>query len=72
PPALPPQGSPYNLDPAQPDQADGFTLAMLEKEGKKMSDLETEVVETPFVQIPLNVMEDRLLGSVDVEESVKQ
>lgn len=36
-----------------------------------MKDLETEIVPCPFVQIPLNVMEDRLLGSVNVEQSVK-
>lgn len=62
----------YNLDPEKPELMDDFTADMLEKEGKDFSDLETEVVEAPFVQVPLNVMEDRLLGSVDVEESVKE
>jgi len=46
------QDSVYNLDPEKPEMMDDFTAAMLEKEGKEFSDLETEIVEAPFVQVP--------------------
>lgn len=54
------QGSCCNCDPQHPEEWD------------KTADSATEVIPAPFVQIPLGVTEDRLLGSVDVEQSVKQ
>lgn len=31
-----------------------------------------KIRDAPFVQIPLGVTEDRLVGTVDIEESMKQ
>ena len=50
---------------------DDFLKTDIANGGTPLSERETEIVEAPFVQIPLNVMEDRLIGSADLEESVK-
>jgi magnesium chelatase subunit D len=55
-----------NCDPQQPETWDDQLLAQTPEE------IVTEIIPVPFVQIPLGVTEDRLLGSVDVEQSVKQ
>ncbi|PSO52507.1 MAG: magnesium chelatase ATPase subunit D, partial [Cyanobacteria bacterium QH_1_48_107] len=57
-----------NCDPTQLETWDDKTKAQHDA----TEDIPTEVIPAPFVQIPLGVTEDRLLGSVDVEESVKQ
>lgn len=66
------KGSDYNIDPERVGEVDSFLRDRLEADGKSVEDLETEVIQCPFVQVPLNVMEDRLLGSVNVEQSVRQ
>ncbi len=60
-------GNVFNCDPNNPDEWDDRT-----KEEYSSGEVPTEVIRASFVQIPLGVTEDRLLGSVDVEESVKQ
>ena len=60
----------YNCDPTNRAEWDDETV---EKYGNTpVEEIPTEIIRAPFIQIPLGVTEDRLLGSVDVEESVKR
>ncbi|KAL7541966.1 hypothetical protein ACHAXR_011409 [Thalassiosira sp. AJA248-18] len=63
--------SPFNIDPEAEFGIDDFLRTDLDNGGVPLAERETEVIEAPFVQVPLNVMEDRLIGSADLEESVK-
>jgi magnesium chelatase subunit D len=62
------QGSVSNCEPSVPEEWDDLTV---EKFGQA-TDVPTEIIRAPFVQIPLGITEDRLLGSVDVSQSIKQ
>ena len=65
------KGSPFNIDPEGEFGLDDFTKTDLDSGGTPLDERETEIIPCPFVQVPLNVMEDRLIGSADLEESVK-
>jgi magnesium chelatase subunit D len=65
------KGSPFNIDPEGEFGLDDFTKTELLNGGTPLEERETEIIPCPFVQVPLNVMEDRLIGSADLEESVK-
>ena len=60
-----------NGNPQQPEDWDDDTSARIDP-ATPLDDLDLEVIPAPFVQVPLGVTEDRLLGSVDVSQSIKQ
>ncbi|MDA0259062.1 MAG: ATP-binding protein, partial [Cyanobacteria bacterium] len=53
-----------NLDPQNPDEWDPTLLARID------GDAPSRVIPAPFVQIPLGITEDRLVGAVDVAASL--
>ena len=62
------EGSICNADPEKPDEwEDGLAEKL---EGKES--IPTRIRDAPFIQIPLGVTEDRLVGTVDIEASIKQ
>lgn len=59
-----------NCDPTKPDIWDDVLVEAMQ--GKDFSEVRTKVIPAPFVQIPLGITEDRLIGSVDVSRSVSE
>jgi magnesium chelatase subunit D len=57
-----------NCDPQNPAEWDSLTQAQYPD--PRLAP--TMIIPAPFVQIPLGVTEDRLLGSVDVSQSIRQ
>ena len=62
------KGSICNADPANPDEwEDGLAEKLA-----AMGQTPTQIRDPPFIQIPLGVTEDRLVGTVDIEASMKE
>jgi len=64
------KGNQFNID-KESGEIDSFLEREVADGTTVVADMETEIIDTPFVQIPLDVLEDRLLGAVDVEKSVR-
>ncbi len=61
-------GGVSNCDPNQPSEWDDRLLEIQSLEPDR--EVPTTIVPTPFIQIPLGITEDRLLGSVDLDKSI--
>ncbi len=63
-------GGVSNCDPNTPNEWDDRLLES--RAADPIVELQTMVIPAPFMQIPLGVTEDRLLGSVDLDKSVQE
>ena len=64
-----------NLDPYKPDEWDTNTNKLLEKIigsnfQNRVEDIPKKVIQAPFIQVPIGITEDRLVGSIDVASSL--
>jgi len=64
-----------NLDPRTPEEWDEGLLKLCENinfnnEDEFKESISTKVVQAPFVQVPIGITEDRLVGSIDVASSL--
>jgi len=60
------EGSWTNADPNKPEDWEEGLTSLVEAEG-----LKTTVRKAPFIQVPLGITEDRLVGTVDMEKSIE-
>ncbi|MEX0588106.1 MAG: ATP-binding protein, partial [Cyanobium sp.] len=71
-----PAAAALNIDPQHPEDWDAPTRARLTELGADPTGVDTSallptaVIPAPFVQVPLGITEDRLVGSVDVTASL--
>jgi len=66
-----------NLDPNNPEEWDEDTSKVIEslfcENGNfKIDDIPKKVVQAPFIQVPIGITEDRLVGSIDVAASLNE
>ncbi len=66
-----------NLDPDKPEEWDISTNKLLEEVIgsdylKQIEEIPKKVIEAPFIQVPIGITEDRLVGSIDVAASLSK
>ncbi len=59
-------GSRYNCDPERPDEWSDDSHARYDH-----ATTETEVRQTPFIDLPVSATEDRVVGTLDIEKAIK-
>ncbi|GJP32066.1 hypothetical protein CLOM_g16606 [Closterium sp. NIES-68] len=65
-------GSWANADPTRPEEWEDGLRESVKEQGFDIRRPPITLCNPPFVQVPLGVTEDRLLGSVDVEASIDE